>query len=51
MHHSFLACKTINLTIFESGEMQLLELGSAKGLAPCLIGNFSVACNAARKIP
>ena len=35
-----MACKTINLTIFESGEMQS-STGSAKGLAPCLIGEFS----------
>ena len=39
-HLLFWACKTINLTIFESGEMQS-STGSAKGLAPCLIGEFS----------
>ena len=48
---SFLACETINLTIFEGGEMPS-STGCAEGLAPCLIGEFSaIRSIAARKIP
>ncbi|OUO11198.1 hypothetical protein E1J02_15255 [Phocaeicola dorei] len=48
---SFLACETINLTIFEGGKMPSSKR-CAEGLAPCLIGEFSaIRSIAARKIP